>query len=80
MEALKSKRDELRSLDDKFHDLRGERVRGETMYKHEEKVDVAAYVSKSKRQFVQRYEEGTFFELTAFAAKRGIKYSSIEWL
>jgi hypothetical protein len=74
MPQLIDERSRHRAVDDKFSELRGERVRGEVSYSKAEKLDVKTLVSKQSSDYVDRYEEGSFVELWAFAHQRGLKF------
>lgn len=72
--ALCEARKDSRALDDRYHELRADRVRGENQYKSAEQVDVQSYVKKSRAQFNELFQEGTFHELWAFAALRRLPF------
>ena len=64
-----------RDLDEKFVLLRRSKVRGETHYNKQEKVDVNKYTTRSEQSnFRQFFEEGSWTELWAFVAKYKLKF------
>lgn len=80
MAALVQKRQEQRELDDKFHEYRMDRVRGLKKFGKEQEAVVERIIKQENKQFVERYEEGTFFSLLAFAEKHHIRFNSEEEL
>lgn len=63
-------------VDDKWAELRADRVRGgEHRYKqHAVDVDIKTLVQKKDATFGERYHEGTFYTLATYARRLGITY------
>lgn len=69
---LTKERRASRAVDDRFTELRADKVRGEKKFHKDEAVDVKRLAEKKKSTFDERYEEGTFYELRAYARKCGL--------
>lgn len=75
---LKTTRGENRAVDDRFCELRLARVRGDDKYTMAQEVVVEELVAKRESMFDERYQEGTFFELYAYARKLGLDNALFE--
>ena len=69
------KKRQTREVEDKCVELRIARVRGYDSYARTEFVDCDTIVKKNEADYDDRYEEGTFTELWAWARKRNLKFS-----
>lgn len=71
-DELKKARADARAVDDRFTELREDKVRGEGRFRKDEKVDVKALIRKTKAVYDDAYIEGTFYTLEAYAKKLGM--------
>ena len=71
MQPLKEERNAHREVDDRFTELRLDRVSGAHKFKKDQAVDVISLVKKSKETFAEQYQDGTFYEVKAYAMKLG---------
>lgn len=64
-----------RKLEERFLELRRDRTSGANRFKKDEAIDIQQFVSKVNSEYKDRFEEGTFHELWAFARQRHLAYT-----
>ena len=74
MMELKAQRNKCRALDDRFTELRVDRVTGEGKSNQDSQVDVEPLLNNDDETYSDRFEEGTFHESWAFAEKRRLQF------
>ena len=71
---LIEQRKACKRLDERFLELRRDRVSGQNLYKREEIIDVSHFIKTVDTDFQYMYQEGTFHELWAFARQRRLPF------
>ena len=74
LDDLLEKRRACPALDEKFFELRRDRISGEGKYQHQETIDVERFIEKTSSHYDDRFEEGTFHELWSFAESRRLPF------